>query len=299
MDAARLSEIDSALASFGKSDAVVADVIARARRAAPREDIDRLFAELGAPMPRIPVESLAPAGLRARPAEWNEPVAPVEIPDDASGVVDVPDEALREHDMPAVLAIDVPSEVAPRTERPAEEGRDELSADALFEEPPTGTTDAPRGPSLDELFDDVRLSSPDAQDLSDIIASEPPPPPSSASRVDIDEPDATNIFTAEEVAAIRSSMRPPPPPAAALDQQLDELVGDVPETMELAEMPLSGDFELLVDDDVLVLDDSEPRSDPPVTASSQPPPPPPATKSSAPPESEAERSFFSRLLNRK
>lgn len=337
-DAARLAEIDRELDSFDKNQDVLRDVVGRAVADSPRglEAADAVLEGLGAPLDsgsfaahtrdevsRQPIESLVPTGMTARPAEFDEPVEPREIPEEASGLVELPENVIRETEMPAVLALGQGAESAPNDEAAhpfeagelASENTDIRHADQLADSDLFGDAASPDlgGGTLDDLFDDVpRPSSPDGfadpffeepatgeaalRDIGDDLGSLP------------DEPEHTALFSAAEIQAIRSSGPPPPkapPEERALDAQLDALVSEpMSDVVEPDELPPSGEFELLVDEDVLVIDDADVVSDSelimPQTPSSAAPPPP--LPSSAPPAEEGEegdkKGFFSRILNR-
>ncbi|UJR79554.1 hypothetical protein [Sandaracinus amylolyticus] len=168
---------------------------------------------------------------------------------------------------------------------------------------------------LADLFDDPRPEAEPAahQDLADLLGADLQEALAAGghgadgSRPLDDDGDATALFG--DPLAPRSSL-PPRPPGDVLDAQLDSIVGDsLSNAVEPSDMPPSGEFELMIDEDVLVLDDLElgegessvgssddgegriPRSQiPPPLPSSQPPPPPPGTQP---------KGLISRLLNRK
>ena len=327
-DAARLAEIDRELDSFDKHEDVLRDVIGRAVADSPRglDAADAVLEGLGAPLESgsfgahtrddptpAPIESLVPAGMSARPAEFDEPVSPREIPDEASGLVEVPENVILETEMPAVLALDQKAADEPahpfETGELAAENTDIRHADQLADSDLFGDAAASDvgGGTLDDLFDDVpRPSAPDG--FSEPLFEEEHPT-GEAALVGLDEvadePEHTALFSAAEIQAIRSSGPPKAPPEErALDAQLDALVSEpMNDVVEPDELPPSGEFELLVDEDVLVIDDADVVSDSelimPQSPSSAAPPPPP---SSAPPAEEGEegdkKGFFSRILNR-
>ncbi|AKF07841.1 hypothetical protein [Sandaracinus amylolyticus] len=193
--------------------------------------------------------------------------------------------------------------------------RDDRPLANLFDDasiaPPPGSV-APG--ALADLFDDARPEAEPAahQDLADLLGADLQEALAAGGHgLDgsrpLDDDDATALFG--DPLAPRSSL-PPRPPGDVLDAQLDSIVGEpMSNAVEPSDMPPSGEFELMIDEDVLVLDDVElgegessvgssddgegriPRSQiPPAMPSSAPPPPPPGTQP---------KGLISRLLNRK
>lgn len=157
---------------------------------------------------------------------------------------------------------------------------------------------APIDGGLADLFDEsVRPEAEPAahEDLSDLLSTElrSAMDESELGSLEEDEPEQTAIFTADEVRALRSS---PPPDVedGSLDAQLDALVGE-----PIEDASSSDDFELMIDEDVLALEDAEREDaelegDPAATAEGI------ARPSQAPGSpSQPPKGFFSRILNRK
>lgn len=368
----RLAEIDRELDSFGKADDLLDGVVRRARDEAKLTP-DRADAELAAlaEQARTPiaasaagvatngaprVQTLAPPGESARPASWDRPGPPAEIPEDASGLVEVPEEVLRREELPPVLELEgiapatggggAPSGAAggsdaagaasegPGTDPPraATEGglADLFESDPLDGSRPPGESGAAaQADGLADLFDEPSASDrPEAEpgaheglaDLldSDLAAelglSEHSTHAGDAGEADAPlEPEPTSVLTAAEVHAIRGSVSSEPAELdAELDAQLDGMREGAPaddaraigesasesEPLEPSEMP-STEFELMIDEDVLVLDDEgdvEASADEPARPATSPPPAPTSGSSASQPPP---KGFFSRILNRK
>ncbi|MDQ3031578.1 MAG: hypothetical protein M3Y87_04115 [Myxococcota bacterium] len=381
----KLGEIDRELESFGKDDETLAAVLRVARERAPSglQAVDEALAELGvvgrAVAPAVPrreearVRTVPPEGASAKPATWEREARVEPIPDDASGLVELPEELLRAEALPPVLELDaeIPAEIVPSASSKSASSKSASSksvmrraASAPEPEPFEDTTDirdpnsledellaqddlAPTGEialSIDEpssaptreegtladlfddapeaepiaadgsggladLFDDPDGSRPEAEpgaheDLSDLLGAElqsaldgsEPLESMRAAALPLEEeaePEHTVIFASDEMRAMRNSSAPSPA-ASALDAQLDALVGE-PLAVEPAEMPHSGDFELMIDEDVLVLDDAElEQGETSAAPSDEGSDRPPATS-----PSQAPQGFFSRILNRK
>lgn len=206
--------------------------------------------------------------------------------------------------------------------------RDERRLSGLFDDAPAPSLAPPESPGgIADLFDDPAFADgarpepePGAhQDLSDLLGADlqealaASPGDDGARPIELDgddEPDRTALFTAEDAQAIRSSL-PPRSPDERLDAQLDALVDEpLSPAVELSDMPPSGEFELMIDEDVLVLDDADsdgdiaaasddarqPRAQTPPPPPSQMPPPPPK---GSPPSQPPPKGLMSRLLNRK
>lgn len=364
-----LDEIDRELASFGKGEELLQAVLLRAREAAPQDlpGVDAALAELGVAtdaLVAVPTEArpraqtVPPNGARAVPATWAREERVEPVPDDASGLVEVPEEVLRSEALPPVLelpdaplardarasaadafedttdirdpnsledeilgdgapesdeiitgevALDAPSSAPDERASASAKTRDDAPLASLFDDAPApDELEAAAGSGgLADLFDDEDLARPEAEpaaheDLADLLSPELQSELAAAGQAHEEEPEQTAIFTSDEVRALRSSAAPPRAEERAMDEQLDALVSDsLSEAVEPAEMPASGDFELMIDEDVLVLDDdgdleveedasaagagADEGSERPPGSPSQPPP----------------KGFFSRILNRK
>lgn len=353
----RLAEIDRELDSFGKDEGELRDVLARARQVAPGglDEVDAALeglAEGVSVLPAIPprVETQAPPGASARPASWDERAVLADVPDDASGIVELPEEELRRESLPPVLSLpDEPTVDAAALAEDVLAGAledDALLAGALapeeaaVEELPvelepdatafaagdgssleldiageladvlSGSDGAAVGDrSLEALFDDTSLPPPGGDDLgsgglADLFESDRPEaePGAHQSLADLltpelraelaseglapePEEESTSLFSADEMRAIRESAAPDAP------------------SLPVAEAGASsGEFELMIDEEMLELDaDEPPVAAAPAKKPTMPPPPPmpsvlPPSGSQPPPD---QKGFFSRMLNRK
>jgi hypothetical protein len=192
-------------------------------------------------------------------------------------------------------------DASPSEQRASATTREDRPLADLFDDAPSVEAAADGSGGLADLFDDEDLSRPEAEpaaheDLSDLLSPELQSELAADGLASLEEePERTAIFTSEEVRAIRSSAAPPRAEERALDAQLDHLVGDaLSEPIEPAEMPMSGDFELMIDEDVLVLDDDGEVADDEVAGEHASPDAPQGSPSQPPP-----KGFFSRILNRK
>ena len=240
----------------------------------------------------------APASSVDEPLRVSSPALELELAD--LGTVSGESAPLTADDITAQRAV-----AAPRA----------MDFDQLF-----GVTPPPPPPDLEPAAPTSNSDDGFADLFRDDAGSSPPAARSDAPRArgggatdtsEGDAPENTALFSAEEMLAIRSSL--PPPRMSELDLQVDEVVSDrISETVEPSEPLPSGEFELLVDEDVLVLDDTGavdelPPAKPPKSQLPPPPPksqlPPPTPKSRPPSErpdgSGGGKGFFSRILNRK
>ena len=254
----RLSEIDRELDALGKSEDELRAVVERARawmRSASDLDGDLASLAEGAREAVARAASAAKASVRDEAPEPPTSVmraAPSEPPPRA------------------------PSEPAPRSPDIAGLSVDELFADA---EPSASGGGVNAG--LADLFDDEPLALPDASPesgLADLFEEESPFDPVDARRFD-EEVRASELGSLEELEPEPPKPMPlsAPPPAVDLSpfaDEDDEVTSSFPITHlgKLEEEALaqsagrgepSGDFELLVDEDVLELEEVELEDQPP------------------------------------
>lgn len=248
----RLAEIDRDLDALGKSEDELRAVIERARAwVRSASDLDGDLAALA--------EGAHEAVARAASA------AKASVRDEAP-----------EHEPPtSVMRAVPPSEPAPRSQDIAGLSVDELFADA---EPSAAAPSANAG--LADLFDDEPLGLPEGQaesGLADLFEDESPFDPVDAQRFD-DEVRASELGSLEDLEP--EPLRPMPlsahPPAVDLSPFADEddevtssfSVAHINriEAKAIAESTApaepSGDFELLVDEDVLELDEGDLEDEP-------------------------------------
>ena len=252
----RLSEIDRELDALGKSEDELRAVVERARawmRSASDLDGDLASLAEGAREAVARAASAAKASVRDEALEPSTSVmraAPSERPPRA------------------------PSEPAPRSPDIAGLSVDELFADA---EPSAAGGAVNAG--LADLFDDEPLALPDAapeSGLADLFEEESPFDPVDARRFD-EEVRASELGSLEELEPEPPKPLSAPPPAVDLSpfaDEDDEVTSSFPITHlgKLEEEALaqsagrgepSGDFELLVDEDVLELEEGDFQDEPP------------------------------------
>ena len=330
LSADRLSEVDAELEALERSGEEIEAVLARFAGRDP-EDLEAIDARLEELAAGVDVVLPAPTPRREaakgrdrrreRGGRSAEPARHVPGLDEVD-----PD------DMPTVESADR------ATGRLSEE---DLFGDTPSDEPPG--PEAPKdysylfGPDSDVPPPGEEASSGDA--LLDSLESEldgfAPPP------IDDGDADPTHVFSANDFAAIERdalSSSPPPRPARppsqsppARDPAFDALLGDDESVFRPSQHPTAaeaddlemgtGDFEVLVDDDLLVEVDEDPLDDLPSveeTLSQRPPPPPPsvsrpppsipaaaASQTSPPPGSEDDeeggqkKGFFKKLFGGK
>lgn len=335
----RLQEIDEELASFGKSDAQLAAVVTRARALAAEAEGDLAELVEGLDAARAAAVASARADVKRATADLAPPpLAPQPPPpeeEEGSGLVEIPEEVIRQESLPPVLDLNEhdrmserppPEPFAPEStdvhsaediERaiassapppPTADGSSDiagLSVDELFADAePTAspsTTDSDGG--LADLFDEeeLRLSDPDGfQGLEGQLEPEFELGP----RIGEDEEEATDLVSAEELAQFplvgQERDDEEEEEESTMLFSVDELRDIQAETKGGAPEVESGDdFELLVDEDVLELD----VDDAPVRSV---PPPPPAAASSSDDDDDGEGEsgkggggLISRILGRK
>lgn len=254
----RLSEIDRALDALGKSEDELRAVVERARawvRSASELDGDLASLAEGAAAAVARAASAAKASVREEAPEPSTSVmraAPSEPPPRA------------------------PSEPAPRSPDIAGLSVDELFADA---EPSAAAGGVNAG--LADLFDDEPLALPDAapeSGLADLFEEESPFDPVDAKRFD-EEVRASELGSLEELEPeppkpMPLSAHPPAVDLSPFGDEDDEVTSSFPITQlaKLEEEALaqtagrgepSGDFELLVDEDVLELEEGDFQDEPP------------------------------------
>jgi hypothetical protein len=303
-----LAEIDAELEALGRSPDEIEAVLGRFEDHAP-EDLEAVDAQLEDLAAGVSIELPEPAPKRERKskrerkrerARAHEHEPATEEPIHVAGAVDVGVDADPD-DMPTVesadratgrlseedLFGDTPSDEPPAPE-PAEAARD---YSYLFgpdsDLPPPGEEEPAGDALLDSLERDIESFAPTASDDAD--------------------GDPTHVFSSNDLAAIeRDALASSPPPRSARppsqnppsrDPDFDALLGDDESVFRPSQHPPAGgadavdddagDFELLVDEDLLVEVDEDPLDDlPSVEATlSQRPPPPPAAAMSRPPPS--------------
>ncbi len=262
----QLAEIDAELAAFGKSDAELREVVARARALAAALAGDEGLGELlegtdeAVASARAAARSARPPRpISRRPAPATStavgaPAPPPPVDDDVaigSGLLELPEEELRRANLPPVLELrDEPASDAPGAGDIAG-----LSVEQLFDDEAATGTEPPSSGALDlaDLFADeepIRLSDPEV-DVEALERALPPPPA---------PPRGRTVPPPVPPGAAAASRRPPTvrPAALAAEDDADETL-----TGSRAELAGDDDFELLVDDDVLELEDSDEGTDPP------------------------------------
>lgn len=260
----RLGEIDRELDALGKSAGDLAGVIARAREL--RRAIDDVDGELEALGRGIP--------MTARHAREEPPTALISRAPSSMPPADEP---------PTALVARAPSSVPP-AEVSNEPFISDVPPDVPSEPPPGGADIA--GLSVDDLFADAEPTgasmAPSSGELADLFTSDamvarPSDPELGSGLEGILEPGFTDL--------------PPPAenePFGELEEEHTSIVSPPVEARPRGEP--TGDFELLIDDDVLQVDDDdleaiedEPGEEPPDDGSG----------------GDKKRGLFSRLLGRK
>ncbi len=275
LSAEKLAEIDAELATFGKSDEVLAAVVARAREIAADLSGDDALAELleGREEAVKAAYEAAKANLPVRPAPPRSPVpapkAGFDEEEAGSGTVELPEAELRQAGLPPVLELgdaqafpedevttlsSVPPPLSASSAPPAAEDLDEAFT--------TASSDI-HGMSVEELFADAEptRAESDPSELADLFDEE---------EVRLSDPDLALESLEDDNAATdvppRPRTVPPPLPAAAMKPAFDD--GEDTMASRVDDLLSSDDdFELLVDDEVLELDSSETEVPPALTAS--------------------------------
>lgn len=263
VSAEKLAEVDEQLEQLGRSEDQIHSVLARFdnREARSLEAIDAELAELEADVLGLTAQSRPP------------PSSDVPVPPEPS-----------EADSPPVgggPSLDAADLFGEEPSQAEVEAQAEADFAALFE---GGSREEPEDSAAeaglaDSLEGDVVTSQPSARSAPDRVEEEDPE-------------DFTNVFSAQDIEAIREhASEPPPPPASAStpapsakaaserpsqrpsqrprDPDLDALLGDDEAVFRPSSPPppgatqaaledaSSGDFELLVDEDVMLIDEDE------------------------------------------
>jgi hypothetical protein len=272
----RLGEIDRELDALGKGDGDIAGVIARAR--AIGREVNDLEAELAALARTTTVREL-PTGLYAKrpasaPNEAREPSSPP--PSEARAPYSSPPPALVEDEPPTGL-VDRPSS---EPLSPFDDFTSDPPPESVSEPPPGGADIA--GLSVDDLFADAEPTgmsmAPTAGALADLFTSD------DASLARSSEPDVGGLEAMLEPGLGDATG---PDPFGELEEEHTNIVA--PPIGPPGREP-TGDFELLIDDDVLSVDDLVLEDE--ESAGEETPP----DDEGGP---EKKRGLFSRLLGRK
>lgn len=235
VDQARLRSVDEELDGFGIDSARLEAV--RARAITSRLSLTAVDEALGSLAGRF--ETQVPEGVVARPASWSrasEP-APREIPEDASGLVEVDERVLAAAPLPAVLSdvpppLDASSAVDDGADRPSVEIFVEVGAEPVEEAEREAAADARPGtdPAPAGVPDELAASGPEVAPTPSALELELEPAPP----MEVAPPRSASFAPPRDSVHPRPGSVVPPPPSADLDAELasilaEELAGREPE----------------------------------------------------------------------